>query len=387
MTFPYEDPVAPAYVKIDGKRLNKVVGRFRAQKTSGLFPGGQLVVRRNGRLVLNEVYGIARGWRPGEGNSSLEVQPHTPFPVMSAGKPLAAIAIALLDDRGAIDVNAPVASIIPGFEIHGKGEITVLDVLTHRAGILLPGLVESRHLWKDREAVLSHLTEAKPFYKRGTFAYMAYEYGWLLSEIVLRIDGRPLADFVFEELSEPLGLPGLRYGLGDRKIESLAFSYWLGKEKLIVSGINVAEDFEGRNNSATQINSMNPAVSMISDAASLAAFYEFLLAGGVTRTGKRLISEETLRKYTARNFVGWERNSKAFSSIGRGFITGAFFPTVYGWWNTGSCFGHPGGLSTLAFGDHESGVAAAIVTNGNQSFMDLAKRFMPLAQGLRKACR
>ena len=345
-----------------------------------------MVVRRNGRLVLNEACGIARGWRPEENLAPVEVRTDTPFPVMSAGKPLAAIAIALLEDRGLIDVSTPVAKIIPGFEIHGKGEITVLDVLTHRAGILLPSLVENRHLWEDRNAVLDNLIQARPFYRRGTFAYMAYEYGWILSEVVSRIDGRALADFVAEELSGPLGLPDLRYGLGGREVGSLAFSYWLGKEKLVVSGINVAADFEGRNNSATQINSMNPAVSMVTDAASLAAFYDFLLAGGVTHTGRRLISEETLEKYTTPNFVGWERSSKAFSSIGRGFITGAFFPTIYGYWATGGCFGHPGGLSSLAFGDRETGLAAAIVTNGNRSFGDVARRFMPLAHGLRKAC-
>jgi CubicO group peptidase (beta-lactamase class C family) len=132
---------------------------------------------------------------------------------------------------------------------------------------------------------------------------------------------------------------------------------------------------------------MNPAVSLITDAASLAAFYEAILAGGVTRTGKRLISEENLRQYTTRNFVGWERNSKAFSAMGRGFMTGALFPTVYGWWNTAGCFGHAGGLCSLGFGDYDTGLAAAIVTNGNRSFGDLARRFIPLAHGLRAACR
>ena len=67
--------------------------------------------------------------------------------------------------------------------------------------------------------------------------------------------------------------------------------------------------------------------------------------------------------------------------------SGALFPTIYGWWNTRGCFGHPGGLSCLAFGDRETGIAAGIVTNGNRDFMDLARRFMPLAHGLRAACR
>jgi len=387
MGFPHENPVPPETVNVDGSRLRKVVDRFREQQSSGLFPGGQLVLRRNGRLVLDEACGIARGLRSDEGTGAVPVRPDTPFPVLSAGKPLAAVAVALLEDRGALDVQAPVSTVIPGFEAHGKSEITVLDVLTHRAGIFLPDLIESRQSWADRDAVLRHLIEVKPTYKRGTFAYMAYEYGWILSEVVRRVDGRAFPEFVAAELAGPLELPDLAFGLRGRDPESLAHLYWLGKDKVIVGGVNVAADFEGRNNSALQIDSMNPAVSLVTDAASLAAFYEFLLNTGVTGTGRRLLAEGTLRKYITRNFMGWERNSKALTAMGRGFMVGAPFPTVYGWWNTGSCFGHAGGFCTLAFGDLETGIAAAIVTNGNQGFMDLARRFIPLAQGLRKACR
>jgi CubicO group peptidase (beta-lactamase class C family) len=386
MKFPYEYPVDPDAVGIDKHRLEKVLDRFRGQHASGLFPGGQLALRRNGKLVLNEACGIARGLRPGEQVAPVRVRSHTSFSVLSAGKPLAAVAIALLEDRGVLDVDTPVAEVIPGFEVHGKGDITILDVLTHRAGILMPDLVQNRQIWEDRRAVLGSLMEAEPAYKRGTFAYMAYEYGWILAEVVFRVDGRTIANFTTEELSEPLELPDLTFGLGRRDIESLAFSYWLGKDKVMVAGINVAADFEGRNNSASQFKSMNPAVNLVTNAACLAAFYEFLLAKGVTRAGKRLISEKTLQKYTTRNFIGWDRNSRALCSVGRGFMLGALFPTIYGWWDTGGCFGHPGGFSSLAFGDRDTGIAAAIVTNGNRGFADLARRFMPLAHGLRRAC-
>jgi CubicO group peptidase (beta-lactamase class C family) len=292
----------------------------------------------------------------------------------------------MLEDRGRLAPDAPVASILPGFEARGKGGITVLDVLTHRAGVLLPDLVARPEVWSDREAVLRALIEATPTFERGTFAYMPYEYGWILSEIVSRVDGRALAEFVTDELSDPLGLPELRLGLAGRAADSLAWSYWLGRKKLVVGGVDVAADFEARNNSVDQIESLNPAVSLVTDGASLAAFYEFLVAGGVDRTGRRLISERTLKRYMGRSFVGWERSSRAFSAVGRGFIVGAGFPTIFGWWRTDGCFGHPGGLSCLAFGDHRTGLAAAILTNGNRSFFDLARRFLPLAAGLRKAC-
>jgi CubicO group peptidase (beta-lactamase class C family) len=387
MTFPHERPVDAEAANVDGVLLHDVVNRFRRQQASGAFPGGQIAVRRAGQLLVDEAFGIARGLRTGSEPVCTTVQRRTPFPVLSAGKPLAAVAIAMLEDRGQLDPRAPVAAIIPGFEAHGKGEITVLDVLTHRAGIFLPDLVARPELWRDRHAVLRKLTEATPAFRRGTFAYMPYEYGWILSEVVSRIDGRLLADFVTAELAEPLGLPDLRFGLAGRAPDALAWSYWLGKKKLLVGGIDVAADFESRNNSAAQLESLNPAVSLVTDAASLAAFYEFLVAGGVTRTGRRLISESTLRRYTARNFAGWDRSSNALSAVGRGFIVGAWFTTIFGWWNTGGCFGHPGGLSCLAFGDYRTNLAAAILTNGNRGFFDLAKRCVPLAAGLRRACR
>lgn len=387
MTYPHEQPVDPETVNVDRALLGKVVDRFRGQQASGAFPGGQLAVRRAGQLLVDVACGVARGLRTDSESARAGVQRRTPFPVLSAGKPLAAIAIAMLEDRGRLDPNAPVADIIPGFEAHGKGTITVLDVLTHRAGILLPDLVASPELWGDRDAVLRELIEAAPAFKRGTFAYMPYEYGWILSEVVSRVDGRALADFVTEELSEPLGLPDLRFGLAGRALDSLAWSYWFGKKKFLVGGIDVAPDFESRNNSAAQLDSLNPAVSLVTDAATLTAFYEFLLAGGITRAGRRLISESTLRRYTTRNFVGWERTGNAMSAVGRGFIVGARFTTIYGWWNTEGCFGHPGGLSCLAFGDQRTGLATAMLTNGNRSFFDLAKRFVPLASGLRRACR
>jgi CubicO group peptidase (beta-lactamase class C family) len=385
-TFPYENPVEPETVGVDRRKLQEVVALFRRQQSEGAFPGGQLVLRRKGKLLLNEVCGIARGLRPAEGIAPVVVQPQTPFPVLSAGKPLAAVAIALLEDRAALDVAAPIADIVPEFGAHGKGGITILDVLTHRSGILMPGLVARLELWEDREAVLEELIAIRPTYKRGTLAYAPYEYGWILSEVVFRVAGRSLADFVAEELSEPLNLPALQYGLAGREPASLAFSYWLGGKKAMVAGVDVAPGFEERNNSAQQFNSANPAVSLVSDAASLAGFYEFLVNQGVTVNGEQLLSEQTIQKYTTRNFLGWDRSSNMLASLGRGFMLGALYPSIYGWWNTSRCFGHAGGFSSLAFGDYDTGIAAAIVTNGNRGFADLARRFIPLAHGLRRAC-
>ena len=160
-TYPYEDTVSPEKVKTNRVKLEKVVRCFESQHTAGLFPGGQLVLRRDGKLVLNEYCGMSRGFRTGEPAEPVPVQPFTQFPVLSAGKPIAAVVIAILEDRKLLDVESPIVKVIPEFSLHDKANITTLDVLTHRAGILLPDLVNSPELWGDREAVLKYLIEAR----------------------------------------------------------------------------------------------------------------------------------------------------------------------------------------------------------------------------------
>jgi CubicO group peptidase (beta-lactamase class C family) len=385
-TFPYEGLVEPEAVNMDAGRLARVVARFKNQQLSGSFPGGQLVLRRNGQLVLNEAIGVGRGIRPIEAAPGMQVQSQTPFPLFSAGKPLAAIAIAMLEDRGTLDVRAPIAQIFPEFAQHDKEKITTLDVLTHRSGMLMPEFAKKTQLWGDRGAIQKALIDTVPSYARGTLAYHPYEYGWILSEIVLRVDGRSLPDFFVEEIASPLQLPALRFGLAGRDLNSLAFSYWLGKEKVLVAGMNVAADFEGQN-SEQFLNARNPATSLVSDAASLAAFYDFLVAGGKTRADQQLISERMIRQYTSRQVLSWDRSLRTPLAVGRGFVVGTRFPSSFGWWNTNRCFGHAGGFSCLAFGDYSTNISVAIVTNGNRSTNDFMKRFLPLAHGLRKACK
>ncbi len=376
----------PEAAGMDGRRLAKTVDLFRRQQASGQFPGGQLVARRQGQLVLNEVAGIARGFRADEPGPPLPVAPETPFPVLSAGKPLAAIVIALLEERGQLDVDAPIVEYFPEFGRHGKECITTLDVLTHCSGLLMPAFVARPDLWGDRAAVQEALIEAVPTYPRGTLAYHPHEYGWLLSEVVQWVDGRSLPDVFAAEFAEPLGLPALRFGLAGRAPESVAFTYWLGKREVMVAGTNVAATFEEQNKPAI-LNARNPATSLVCDAASLAAFYEFLLAGGRTAAGEQLISEATIKQYTTRQRFGWDRCLKVPMALGRGFVVGSWPPSTFGWWNTGRCFGHVGGFSCLAFGDYKCGLAAAIVTNGNKGTLDIMKRLMPLAHRLRHAGR
>lgn len=382
--FPHDAPVSPASVGVDAERLARAVDLFRAQQARGLFPGGQLVVRRRGGLVASVALGLARGARGEE--SAAPATASTRFNMHSASKPLVGLCIARLEEAGAVALEAPVARYVPEFAAKGKGAITLLDVLTHRGGVLLPELIASPERWADPEAVLRALADAVPSYPRGTLAYHPHEFGWILAEVVRRVAGEPLDAFCTRELLAPAGLGGMAFRGEAAWRGEVARTYWVGRRPHRLNGVDLAPLLETTFHAEPAFSTLVPGASLWTDAAHLAGFYEVLVAGGVTREGRRLLREETVRAYTARAVFGLDRANRVPMTVGRGFLVGAPWPSFYGGWGTSGCFGHAGALDTLAFGDHATGLAAALVTNGSGGNMDFLRRFRPLVSALRKAC-
>lgn len=385
--YPYESPVPAREVNMDAKALVKVAALFEEQYRQGKFPGGQMVVRRHGQVVLNLACGMARGWQGRGGEQEVTVSAQTPFAVFSTGKPMAALVIALLESRGQLDIHAEVADILPEFTGMGREAITILDVLTHRGGILLPNLIDDPERNGDAEALWQLLVQTPPRYPLGTFAYMPLEYGIILDRLVQQITTKPLATVFDDEFAHPLGLPQMHYGLGTHQLGDIAWNYWLGGERCVVAEMDIAPNFEQHNNIPAVFSARNPAFGMVSDAANLAAFYEFLVHDGRNRNDQQLLPTKLVRRYTRRQTSGWNKSINTYLSLGYGFILGTVSPSFYGWWGSSGCFGHAGIFSSLAFADHKTGVAVAIVTNGNKGLGDFLMRFAPLAHGVRRACR
>lgn len=385
--FPYESAVDASSVNMNPDRIRQVANEFLRQQQQGEFPGGQLVVRRSGKVVLKLACGVARGWQGRGGDALVNVQDNTPFPVYSTGKPMAAVVIAMLESQGSLDVAKPVASVLPEFAGLGRDGITILDVLTHRAGIILADLINNHEIWNDNNAVWQHLLKTPPSYPRGTFAYMPAEYGLILDQLVTRLSGQSIAEIFQRQLAAPLGLHNMHYGLGSHRLDDLAWSYWHGKDRYVIAGMDVADRFEEKNNDPAVFAAGNPAFGMVADAANLAAFYELLTNGGRTRNGEQIIEEEYVNRYTTRQVSGWNKSLGTYLSLGRSFMLGTATPSVYGWWGTGACFGHAGMFSSLAYGDHKTGLSVAIVTNGNKSLGNFFSRFIRITHGLKSACK
>jgi CubicO group peptidase (beta-lactamase class C family) len=284
-----------------------------------------------------------------------------------------------------VDVQRRVSHYIPGFGREGKEEVTVLDVLTHRSGVLVPKLWHSPELWPDWDRVLEEIAGARPLYPRGTAAYHPWEFGWILGEVVRRVAGMPLPEFLEEIFPEPLR--ALRLQVDEESAQRVARSYWLGPKHYRIAGQDVAYEFEEKNSGVRTLTSLAPGASMIATASALARFYEMILAGGTTQDGTRLIRSETLDRYTRVNVTGFDRALRYYLILGRGFIHGWRGPHPYGWWNTRQCVGHGGGFCVIAYADGRTGAAVAMVTNGNKGTWDVVRRFAPLSSAIRRSLR
>src|SRR6516162_8357817 len=123
------------------ERLSELVTRHVAE---GRYVGAQFAVARRGRLALVETVGDAR---------------REPEPV-----PARDDALWILADRGAFRFADRVADHVPGFEAHGKGEVTIIQLLTHRGGF--PGADVPKAAWEDhdllRRAVCAFTLEWTP---------------------------------------------------------------------------------------------------------------------------------------------------------------------------------------------------------------------------------
>lgn len=199
---------------------------------SGVHPAVQVCVRRQGAVVLDRAIGHAHGNGPGdaaEENAEL-VTTETPFVIYSGAKAVTAFVVHMLHERGALDISDRVCQHIPEYDRHGKGEITIAQVLAHRAGVPnFPREALDLDRARDRELHVRALCEAKPFAKPGRFlAYHAVSGGYILGEIVNRVTGKDIRTVLAEEILDPLGFRWTNYGVAPEEVSRVAVNYVTG---------------------------------------------------------------------------------------------------------------------------------------------------------------
>lgn len=186
-------------------RFAGVVRAFVTLFPARKFGGGGLSVYIDGLQVVDVWTGYS------DRNGEVPWEADTGAMVFSATKGLAATVIHRLADRGLLSYDAPVAKYWPEFGANGKSEITVRDMLRHRAGLAhLKGVGKEEVL--DHLQMEERLAAAPVDNQHGKLAYHAITYGWLLSGLARAITGQGMRDLFRQELADPLDIEGLHLG-------------------------------------------------------------------------------------------------------------------------------------------------------------------------------
>lgn len=279
--------------------LTGVRDAFAELLDSGADSGAAVTVIRHGTVVA-ELHG---GWR--DADRQRPWTPDTLVNVFSAGKPVAALGVLLLADRGRLGLDEPVARYWPEFAAAGKGAVTVRQVLTHTAGLPAFPVERGTAAYADWDLLAGDLAAAAPRWPPGTAAgEHALTYGHLVGELVRRVDGRTLGRFLAEEIAEPWRLD-LGFGLsaGDRgRCAELEYGDpgWphapigppdsgFGEVLDNPPGVRDLAVLNGERWRAAEV----PAVNLHATATALARVYAGLLAGGVL-DGVRLFGADTV---------------------------------------------------------------------------------------------
>src|SRR5215218_9221253 len=126
--------------------------------------------------------------------------------VWSTTKTVLNLAALMLVDRGVLDPFSPVAKYWPEFAANGKENIEVRHLMSHTSGVSgweQPFVAEDMYDWNTST---SRLAAQAPWWEPGTASgYHANNQGHLVGEVIRRITGKHLKQFVAEEIAGPLG--------------------------------------------------------------------------------------------------------------------------------------------------------------------------------------
>lgn len=173
---------------------------FQANLDEGVEVGAAFAAYHRGRRVVDLWGGLAD-----QRTGSPWVE-DTLAPVFSSSKGPTAMCAHLLAQDGALDLGAPVSVYWPEFAEAGKAQVTVADLLAHRAGLpWIDGTMSLEEVlaWDPVVAALGHQT---PIWPPGTaHGYHAVTFGWLVGEVVRRVAGCSLGTYLRQEITDPLG--------------------------------------------------------------------------------------------------------------------------------------------------------------------------------------
>jgi CubicO group peptidase (beta-lactamase class C family) len=365
--------IDPRDVGLTRKAVDEIWGSVVGLYKTGLHPAIALCVRHRGALLVDRAIGHLRGNAPTDPPDvpRVPIRHDSLFNLYSGSKAITAMLIHLLDERGLVHLDDPVAEYIPEFAQHGKEWATVRHILTHRAGI--PAVVGEVDvdLLADDARLLKLICETEPVSPPGRrLAYHALTGGYVLGEVVRRVTGRNLRQFLHDEVLVPLGFKSFNYGVAPADIDKVAENAftgappfppysWFLKRSLGV-GIHDAVRWS---NSPKFLTAIVPSGNIIGTAEEGSRFFELLLRGGELG-GVRVFDRRTVRRAVAeQTYLEVDSFLGVPVRYGMGFMLGSNWFSLYGS-DSPNAFGHVGFTTVVAYADPDRDISVCLMTSG-----------------------
>ena len=336
----------------------------------GLHVGAQLHVSLGDEVVADVATGIAA--------EGVEMTPDTMMIWWSSTKAATAVAAMQAWERGAFDLDDPVARHIEEFGQKGKGAITVRHLLTHTAGIRnadrFDRFLPFQAPWDE---VLRTICEAEPepgWVPGRKAGYHPTSTLFLLAELVRRHDGRDFPQYVREEVFAPAGMTDSWIGIPPERYR--AYGERIGimhnteeetpRPMLAISTEDVTAACVPGGNGRGPIR-------------ELALLYRALLRRGEGEHG-RLLSPQAVEALTARHRAGM--HDETFGIVIDWSLGLILDSVLYGRHCSPRTFGHGGARSSVGFCDPEHGLVVTLVCNGMPVQQDHYRRQQAISSAI-----
>src|SRR5688572_2636985 len=287
------------------KGLTAIEQKVDARRKELGIPGMSLAIVKDGKII----YAKGLGYKDFE--NKVPVTSDTQFAIGSSSKAFTGLSVLMTADEGKISMDASPKTVLPYFKMADPDtdkNMTIRDLLTHSSGLnrtdiaMITGKL-------NRQELIRVAGEAKPIGKlREKFGYQNLMYT-TAGEVVAVAQKQPWEKFVPERIFKPLGMTNSNMTITDmEKAKDRSFGY-----------IYNFDTKETRKLPYRNIDMVAPAGSINSSANDMAKWLRFVLNGGVTPDGKRLVSEKGYSEWLKPQM---KMNASGTASYGLGWMIG-----------------------------------------------------------------
>jgi len=322
------------FTEVDSLMFNAVA--------DSVFPGAVLLIGQRGKVIYEKPFGHFT-----YSKNSRKMTTNAIFDLASVSKVVGTTTAAMmLVDAGKLNLDDKVIKYLPEFNNHGKGVITVRNLLLHNAGFVPWKPFYKKY--KTAKQVINDIMNTDLEYTPGTQTKYSDLSMITLQQVIQKITGKSLDKFLQQKLFRRLGMKRTMYNPPAKYrrdcVPTEKDNYW----RMMTMKGKVHDE------TAYLMNGVAGHAGLFSTAGDLAKFMYMMLNGG-KYGNKKFLNSATINEWTKRQSeqssrgLGWDTKSAGYASCGKLFSKNSF--------------GHTGFTGTSVWADKDRDLFVILLTN------------------------